>query len=360
LFTEAFEGRKMRKILKAIFVIVIVIQLSTLNIFFGYGQSVSKKENSPILPELYIDISSKFKEMGYTAENITSVSNDFINKVLLEYCKENPYGYETEQPPFYTTDNRYYFSGKNSVNEHAPQENSIIPKVEPKIGTLTESKACVTCIIWDHAGDLKDLPSIEDAAEYVYYYAPNYGDYDIVFTELENEVATKENLNDVLDYFFENYDNVDLYFMGHGTRIWLYYMGFWQWKAYYCPYDSIDSNGNLDSSKIFYDHELLSINPLWDSSPMRLVMTTSCWGYLFQNEALNPGGSISHDRAFAGKDGQGQAVYSKFYMYDWCRKWYYYDWDSSSAAASARDYAWSETEAGANMTYADTDGGIYC
>jgi hypothetical protein len=353
-------GRKMRKAFRVSLFVVLLLQVSAVNVFVGFGQNPKKNQTDVVtdgLPDIYIDLSPIFQKMGYNRENITSVSNDFINSVFLEYCKNNPYGYETEPPSFFT-ESMYFSCEDDSVDEYADSENSASSQT---IATIEddESKVCVTCAIWDYAGDSMDLGGwIEDAANFVYDGASDYGDYDLVFTELENEVATHGNITSVLDYFFENYDNVDLYFLGHGGRVFTYYLGYWQWKYFYCTYDSFEADGDFNISNVFWEQELWLY---YDSSPMRLVMLTSCWGYGFEYEALYPPGSTNHYRAFAGKTGLGVTSYSYYYLEKWCDLWYKYDWDSSSAAAEAREYAWTESEgAGANMTYGDSGSAIWC
>jgi hypothetical protein len=360
----------LKKLFKVSFFVVLLLQVSIMNVLVGSGQSpqTPKQNEAHSLPDIYIDLSSEFRELGYTPENISSVSKDLVMSVLLSYCEENPFGYETEPPPYFDPENMNLFSEDDSV-----MENSVAPKVSPQgAGTRQgETKACVTCVVWDYPGDKRDLGGengwIDSASDdYLYPYASDYGDYDLVFNELDNEVATRGNLTFVLDYFFENYDNVDLYFMGHGSRLWVYIMGHWWLKSFYCPYDSIYSDtGGINTNKVFWEYELVSYAPStdWDSSPMRLVMLTCCRGWGFKDEALDPGGSTSHDRAFAGKNGKGVTDYTYYYIKWWCHLWYYADpsWDSSSAAAEANEYAWEniEIKQGTNMTYADTGTAIW-
>ncbi|MCK4333139.1 MAG: hypothetical protein KAV40_06120 [Thermoplasmatales archaeon] len=361
----------MRKLLKVSFIVVLLLQVSTVNVLIGVAQS--PKQNQPYvlpdgLPDIHIDLSSRFREMGYTAENITSVSRDLVIKVLISYCEDNPFGYETEPSISFTPESRDFFSEDNSVNEYNfGAEDSVVSEVSPQ-GVMTngETKACVSCVVWDYPGEENDLGwYIEHAAEdFLYEDAADYGDYDIVFNNLENSIATRDNMDTVLEYFFDNYDNVDLYFMGHGGRsiVWIIWPFWYTYEQYYCPYDSIDADtGEVILDSVFWEDDLTSDNPLWDSSPMRLVMLTSCWGWGFRQEALNPGGSTSHDRAFMGKNGIGYTDYTYYYMEKWCDLWYQYSWDSSSAAAEARDYAWDEsTQQGVNMSYTDTGSSIYC
>ncbi len=360
----------MKKLFRISFIVILLLQISTVNILIGVAQSSQQDKPYVLpdgLPDIYIDLSSRFREMGYTAENISSVSRELVIKVLKSYCEENPYGYTTETPPNFDPERNNLFSEDNSVNEYDfGAEAPVVLEVNPQ-GVMTngETKACVTCVVWDYPGNQKDLGwYIEHAAEdHLYEDSADYGDYDIVFNNLENSIATRDNMDTVLEYFFDNYDNVDLYFMGHGGKSWQWVLyplvGFWDY--YYCPYDSLDEDGDVVLDNVFWDEDLSSDNPLWDSSPMRLVMFTSCQGWRFNQEALNPGGSTSHDRAFMGKNGEGYTDYTYYYMEEWCDLWYQYSWDSSSAAAEACDYAWDEsTKEGVNMTYADTGSSIYC
>ncbi|HDQ05786.1 MAG TPA: hypothetical protein ENN36_03570 [Candidatus Bathyarchaeota archaeon] len=354
------ENLTLKNLLKPSLIIVLLVQFSISNIFVGFAQS-SRQEQSYVLPDIYIDISSKLQEMSYTVENITNISSDLVNSVLLSYCQENPYGYTTERPSNFDKEN-FFLSDDNSVNEYdSILENSVVAKeFSPNVMTLSESKACVTCVIWEYPGGTQPGWYMQQAAYYVYNGADDYGDYDIVFTNLENSVATRDNIDTVLEYFFDKYDNVDLYFMGHGGRAYVYFWSWWQWKSYYCPYDSIDASGDLVISNVFWEYELPSTYSPWDSSPMRMVLFGACYSWEFRQEALNPGGSTSHDRAFCGFSGTGTNKYVYYFMDKWCDLWYQYSWDSSSAAAEARAYAWVNSNSVTNMSYADTGSYIYC
>jgi len=358
-----------RKLLKASLIVVLLVQVSIVNVLIGVAQS--PKQNQPFgLPDIYIDLSSRFREMGYTAENITTVSIDLVMKVLVEYCKDNPFGYETEPPPNFTPESKNLF-GEDSVTEYSREvENLVTQKTTIEGSTSRDGdKACVTCVVWDYPGTQQDLGDdngwfASAAKDHLYEDAADYGDYDIVYNNLENSVATRDNIDTVLEYFFDEYDNVDLYFMGHGSHAWI-----WIWEPiwgyydyYYAPYDAVDADtGDVILDNVFWDQDLPSSNPLWDSSPMRMVMFVACRDWAFRQEALNPGGSTSHDRAFCGFNGVAYTDYAYHFMAKWCDLWYQYSWDSSSAAAEARDYAWEEsTKQGVNMSYADTGSSIYC
>jgi hypothetical protein len=358
----------MNKLLKTSLIVAFLVQLSMINVLVGLAQKPKQNQHDILqdgFPDIQIDLSSKFREMGYTAENITSISRDLVMKVLKSYCEDNPIDPKTELP--FTKDSKNLFSEDDTVNDHAFGEITVVSEVtDLGVMTLDDTKACVTCVVWDYPGNQKDLGGyIEDAAEdHLYVDAANYGDYDLVFNNLENSVATRDNMDTVLEYFFDTYDNVDLYFMGHGGRnlVWILWPFWYTYEQYYCPYDSIDADtGNVILDSVFWEDDLPSSNPLWDSSPMRLVMFTSCWGWGFRQEALNPGGSTNHDRAFMGKNGVGYTDYTYYYMEKWCDLWYQYSWDSSSAASEANDYAWVESsQQGANMSYTDTGSSIYC
>jgi hypothetical protein len=360
----------MRKFFKISFFVVLLLQVSTINVLVGVAQTPMQKQPEVLsvgLPDIYIDLSSKFREMGYTAENIISISRELVETVLQVYCDENPYGYTTEPPPNFDPANFTPFIEDSSTDEYhfGPQE-SIAPKESSQDTILlSESKACVTCVVWDYPGDTdSDLGwYMEHAAtSHLYPHAENDGNYDLVFSELENDIATRDGIDTVLDYFFENYDNVDLYFLGHGSRAWVYIPlpPYGMYFYYYCPYDSIDEDtGYVILDNVFWEYELPSSNPLWDASPMRMVMFVTCRDWEFRQEALYPGGSTSHYRAFCGFPGVGQEKYAYYYMLKWCDLWYQSDGDSSSAAWSARAFAWGYETGGVNMSYADSGSAIW-
>ncbi|MGD2067004.1 MAG: hypothetical protein PVI43_07560, partial [Candidatus Bathyarchaeota archaeon] len=217
----------MNKLLKTSLIVAFLVQLSMINVLVGLAQKPKQNQHDILqdgFPDIQIDLSSKFREMGYTAENITSISRDLVMKVLKSYCEDNPIDPKTELP--FTKDSKNLFSEDDTVNDHAFGEITVVSEVtDLGVMTLDDTKACVTCVVWDYPGNQKDLGGyIEDAAEdHLYVDAANYGDYDLVFNNLENSVATRDNMDTVLEYFFDTYDNVDLYFMGHGGRnlVWI-------------------------------------------------------------------------------------------------------------------------------------------
>lgn len=351
----------MKKILKVSFIILLILQISMINVLSGRGQ-VAKENIRPSIPEIYIDLSKTLQEMGYTSLNVSNISSDLLNSVLLEYCQENPYGYTTEKPQNFDLDESNYVGDPKNEYDSPSEFSSRLQENSQNSILLTETKACVTCAVWDYPGDEQDLGwYMQQAAEdHLYEHAEDDGDYNIVYTNLENSVANRNSIDTVLDYFFDTYDNVDLYFLGHGSRAYVWYMGFWQYKSYYLPYDAIDEDGDTVISNVFWEYELPSTNPLWDASPMRMVMFVACRDWEFRQEALTPGGSTSHDRAFCGFNGVGYTMYAYYYMVKWCDLWYQNGWDSSSAASDARDYAWGYDTSGVNMSYADTGSYIYC
>lgn len=300
------------------------------------------------------DIASKIKSLGYTAQNITSIPADLLDSLICS--EENPtvsWELQTNTP------------GPDTALQPAyPARLNITSKVDSNQGPATNSvtypngKACLIVAVWTYqSSSWADLSQwIQPAYNDLLATATNYGGYNQIATLTQNQ-ATCGNIIMWLEYLCITYGSVDLYIYGHGAQ-WVIIPGVWYYWGY-APWDACNADGSLNVGAMFFPDRLLSYtetNP-YDMSTMRMTTMGFCYGWVFEQQSLNPGGNTQHARAFDGGNGDVYADYHEEFIFNWDDCWYQYNYDSSSAHYSADQYAITHTYYGQNQvrySYADT------
>ena len=317
-----------------------------------------------------LDLTKELEQLGYTAENLPKISGDLLrilitqNKKSIEplraqdYSKAlNPNNILRLDPPKPTT--------SNELNSSASKENN----GEPSILDYYGDKACLIVGIWTYPYSSETYPWsnlsgwFDDAFYDLCYHVAYDGDYDNIIT-LAQSAATISNIDNWITWLCMYYENVDVYFFGHGgvfeiiPGIW-YYWGYSCWDA--CSYP----DGEPDSDGVYLPWDLYTHQDEWgtdDRSTLRMSIFGCCWGGVFDDPCINPGGNVNHDRAFAGGNGNMLGDYVELYTFAWGNYWYNLDYASDNAWYYSEQYAVNNSWWGTNQTryeYEDTGYSIY-
>jgi hypothetical protein len=217
-------------------------------------------------------------------------------------------------------------------------------------------KACLIVAIWDYPGQ-NYLPEAEDEYNAV---NDNIWGYDTV-ARLLNSDATKYNIEQTIIGLCNSYSIVDVYFIGHGDRMFLG-LG----AAYFCSWDTIDfAGGNTYYWNGIFDSDLVS-SEAGDLSNLRLCVASFCYGWCLEDGFMFTGQYFAHDRSFMGPQGllwvstyrpQGTGnMFDATWTYDWCRDGF----SSTEAYADAYNAAEPTVPNGCtNFAYAQSNQPIF-
>jgi hypothetical protein len=221
-------------------------------------------------------------------------------------------------------------------------------------GSLTDigssgRSACLIVAIWDYeyAEDLYD-----NAYNIVIGNATGYDEV----VSLTNSDATRYNIMSTMFTLCDEYSDVDVYLIGHGTHTIL--------GAYY--FDSYDAdNGRFWNGIYSQDFMPYYYGP--SLSSLRTGVGAFCYGWHL-NEGWLYSRPSTHDRVFIGPEGDSNQgpwnnpgvidAFLKIFTYDWCQQ-NYDSWEAYSAAYTAAE-PYAEEYGVDNLLYSDSgSSGVY-
>jgi len=299
--------------------------------------------------ELYIDATSFLQEMGYSKEN--KAPPEVLAQLLRSYDVQAEL----------LSDGTYHAS----ITSDLPVSTynvCTLDDIQTQIGRSATASgsgsACLIIAIWDYPGTANDLGSVgEDKYNYIDQWL-GYYDYR---KDLVNSDATYYNIWAWLTWLCSEYDNVDVYFSGHGAKLWFtvpWWPLFEQLSAFVC-YDAINGfSGSLIEACLLNPYEFKTgALSSYDYSALRVGVGSFCYGWGFSTVFLNPGGSITHQRAFTGPPDSSYTTYSRAFVAWWGYRWY--NQGDSTYEAYLHAYNQAATYGGSMYNYADTGSGIW-
>lgn len=299
--------------------------------------------------KVYVDASAVLKQLGYTEKNIASAPEKLLPQILRSY-------------PTYPTrshDGDYYVTiTNNSLNADAVNivgSDTTVPYTLPDMPNsnaatdLLAEKACLIIAIWDYPGTGADLDA-EYVYDMIYDWVSTSGCYDYWHT-LVNDEATNYNVWAWITWACATYEDVDIYFRGHGTEVSIWGLTI---SAYLC-YDAWDDFWGVLTWNLFFPADITSGE--YDYSTMRAGVFGFCYGFGFSDTFLDPGGSTSHDRALTGPAGESYVSYSYVFIDTYCEWWYDYSYSSYESYLEAYDAA--SGYGGSPYSYDDTGNAIW-
>ncbi len=248
-------------------------------------------------PGIKVNATSMLQELGYTEQNITSMSQSSIDKILLSQGNQNPNATisQIEQNLF--------------GNSPAPLQ------VEPQ--TLTGT-ACLVVAVWTYLDPSYSSTLNQDAYNALIYNVNNAG-YNYLET-LTNTQATHTNVWEWLTMLCVSYAEVDVYFIGHGCQVQLSNNPPTYTYGFVC-YDAMDQYGNINTSNLYYGAEMQSYNVHpYDYSTLRLGVGGFCWAGTFETYFINQ--AENQDRAWMGAPGEEGQEYGEYFFAYFGYYWY--------------------------------------
>ena len=210
-------------------------------------------------------------------------------------------------------------------------------------------KACLIVAVWDYPGTgAPDVPELEDAYDTINAATTTYDDK----VTLTNDQATFTNVVSYLESLCQSYADVDVFLMGHGAPL----IG--GGHCYVC-YDAWDDLWGTLPWNGFYSSDFQSYMPAnKDHSALRMGVACCCYGRYLSDGFLNPGGTISHDRAFCGSYDELSVNYPNPFLGGFAGSWFGGQ-TSYSAYENGYDNAYESRGDAGTMDYEDTGTSIY-
>jgi len=334
-------------------IILISMLLASSTTVFVHARTEPKDEVEPTVGDVHVDASSVLREMGYTDENISTASTGMLVQLLRSY----------DVTPTILPDGSYQVtitSNSSTIEPTAPAElQDIAPAIESEMGTTgtsldsLEGKACLVVAIWDYPGTGLDIPPGEDKYDQIDYWISNYAEYDYR-KDLVNSDATWYYIWAWLTWECASYGSIDVYWSGHGTHI------SWQWPwiqiTAFISYDAWDDSSGVNPGNCYvaYDFETDGIHGEYDYSTLRTGIGSFCYGWGFHDMFLDPGGSETHYRAFAGPDGTSDTGYGTVYLQYWGYWWYLASYSTYESYCYADEEAWEQYSGNTRYSYDET------
>ena len=330
------------------------------------SKNVAKKIEMPHSPPL--DFSAVFQKLGYTSDNITTISSDLLYKILSESIANHQY---IENASLQITP-----QSKNLCNviSQPIQSTSKDPQSTSEIDTVTSgTKAVIIAACWDYAGTDYDLTGyMQPQYNNLLSAVQNLGGYNHIYT-LTNTADTWANvLSTVQTAFSAGYENIDLYLLGHGgfEPHWIIWPFYYVTESLYCTYDEIsyDPGTNTYSnvfSNAFWDYYVGQNSQPFnrDMSSLRLTYVSTCDGWLFKDYVLNRDATYSHNRAIIAANGIQWNDIMKNFM-DWYLWDFYQNGHSSyesynTAYSQITDWGQGRNPPGVPLSYQDTGTAVW-
>jgi hypothetical protein len=177
----------------------------------------------------------------------------------------------------------------------------------------------------------------------------NYGSYNYVIT-LANSGATKYNVYTSLIGLCDNYDIVDIYFIGHGFHSSTGFYG-------YCCYDGINSSGVINPYGLFYAPELKSYYIYnADFSTLRLGVGSFFFFLAFKDYFLDEG-AVWIGSKIDSSTGEPREVISN-YATAYIGSWGYYWYQQNVGSYTAHSYADNAGNIGSGYSYGSNPEGF--
>lgn len=213
----------------------------------------------------------------------------------------------------------------------------------------SSERACLVFAIWNYPGSLIDIPDAEEEFDNLAYWISSTCAYDY-WNFLTNSEATQYYIWAWITWACAEYDSVDVYWNGHGTEIWQ--------ESAFVSYDAWNDNEGLIVDNLYFADDFSS--GYYDYSTLRVGSASFCYGWGFHGTFLNPGGSVSHNRAFMGSDTEIALEYTIVYIDTWGEHWYdEYEgsyWSHLQARAAAAPYLEENQH---HFSYDDNSGSIW-
>ena len=321
--------------------------------------------NDRKIGNVHVDASAVLKELGYTEENMASVPEKLKLQIARSYhvmpeLHEDGDYYVTITPNspraeinLIGTD---YVSPYHIPLAHAPNSQDI-PDTKDSGGNsvdyMYDQRACLVFAIWDYPGTgAPDLPGLEAAYDSVTDSISSTNAYDY-WHFMTNSECTYYYISAWITWACAAYESVDVYWLGHGTVFW--------WTSAFVSYDAWDDYWGVLFWNLYMPGDFTSNWEYYDYSTLRVGIGDFCYGWGFQGTFLNPGGEVSHDRAFTGPDVETNTGYSSHFLDEWSERWYYDHEGSYYAYSLALDAAENYLLQGENpFSYTDTGTSIWC
>jgi hypothetical protein len=308
--------------------------------FANASNSFSEKtlELEKSLGKIYLDGPSMLEALGYTEKSIMNVPQG----QLIRELRSLPSVSELRDDGTYIVT---FGSDSTGEPKQMAQDVEVPSNFEFNGGAeldLIQGKACIIVAIWDYPYPDWDLPK-ENAYNTIMAGVSGPNTPYVYWHSLTNSEATWYYVWAWITWACASYENVDLYLLGHGAQFWWgppYYPPPWEWVSGYCCYDCVAWWGGLDWSKMLAEWDIKSyyVHP-YDYSTLRVGYGDCCYGYGFEDDFLNPGGAVTHDRAFTGPEGVVYTDYSEEFGLYWKYWWYTVSYSSWEAYCHARDEA---------------------
>ena len=286
------------------------------------------------------------QQHGYTNQSINSLSKADLTKLLLSFSGQDMnksmqqicldlFGNNTGPTNVAPKSTTGLTANRTSVNEQtdtAAQSGTIQPD------TPAGGQACLIVAIWNYPYPPKDLYYNQFAYSALLNDVNNAG-YNYVWTLTNNDpnahAATHQYIWEWLTWMCPSYQYVDVYFMGHGVNNYIGDNGF-------CPYDAMDSNGNINFYLEYFPQEMVSYSThSYDYSEKRLGIGGFCYSNGFAGAFIWDGiyPLVYADRVWLGFNGEGTDVYNEYFFMYWSEDWYVYGMNSLDAYNDATSYS---------------------
>jgi len=268
------------------------------------------------LGNVHVDASAVLRDLGYTEENMSTVSRKLMLQITRSYHAKAEFHDDGDYYVVITPDSprtEINLIGSDKISPYdidlsqPPDSRDVSYSKGIKESSLdSEERECLVFAIWDYPGTEIDIPDAEDEFDHIADWISSTSAYDY-WNFLTNSESTHYYISAWITWACAAYDNVDIYWNGHGIE----FMN----DAAFLSYDAWDDDEGVITSNLYVEDDFET--GTYDYSTLRVGSGSFCYGWGFHETFLNPGGSTSHNRAFMGSDTEIALAYTTEYIDTW-------------------------------------------
>lgn len=174
---------------KAIFGIVLILILMLPSSLIAMETSSKISDEVPKIGKIHVDMSAVLQELGYTKENLSTISEKLVAQIIRTYsasgtCSDDGDYYYTITPDSLSANAKNIIGSNTTV----PYDSGVVTNSGASTN-LIAGKACIIVGIWDWQGSLIDTPQFQNPYDTTYSSVIAGGEYTYVKT-LTNSEAT--------------------------------------------------------------------------------------------------------------------------------------------------------------------------
>jgi hypothetical protein len=325
-----------RRLCCLVFISVLLVSISAPLIVSAEPKDVTNDLKGFVI---HVDASAVLRELGYTEKNMSSVPRKLMIQIIRSYDEsavrhdDGDY-YATITPDSPRAEVNLIGSDRISPVDvdlsHAPDSHEMFDANGSSGGFLdSDDRACLVFAIWDYPGVEIDVAGVEDVFDDISDWISSTSAYDY-WNFLTNSECTYYYIYNWITWACAEYDNVDVYWIGHGIT----FLSDGVPTTAFISHNAWDDEQGVLLSQVYLADDFET--GTYDYSTLRVGVGSFCYAWGFEDTFMDPGGSISHNRAFIGTDTEITLAYAAEYVDTWGEVWYD-DYEGSAYAHSEAD-----------------------